>query len=87
MALITVNGDFEDLNNWVEIALYIAAIPAVLSGKKWGFAFTIFVLVYTLSTSVGILIYYQVWLNAIRVVVNLPIVIYLFRVLIAGKTK
>ncbi len=87
MALIIVNGDFEDLNNWIEIALYIAAIPAVLSGKKWGFAFTIFVLVYTLSTSVGILIYYQIWLNAIRVVVNLPIVIYLFRVLIAGKTK
>lgn len=82
MAMILLNGDVEDLNNYIEIALWTLSIPAVLSGKKWGIAFAIFTLVYTLSTSVGIIIYYQVWLNAIRVAINLPVTIYLFKVLI-----
>jgi hypothetical protein len=56
--LILLGGDVADLNNWVEIALWVTAIPALLSTKKWGAAYAIFVLVYTLSTSVGILIYY-----------------------------
>jgi hypothetical protein len=47
--------------------------------KKWGTAFAIFTLIYTLSTSVGILIYYQVWLKALRVIINTAIIIYLFR--------
>jgi hypothetical protein len=87
MAIILLGGDVADLNNWIEIALWVTAIPALLSTKKWGIAFAIFVLVYTLSTSVGILIYYQVWLNAIRVAINIPAIIYLFKALFAGKFK
>ena len=34
MVLIIVNGDIEDLNNCIEIAFYIAVIPAVLFGKS-----------------------------------------------------
>jgi len=86
MVLIILNGDVEDLNNWIEIALWLAAVPAVLSGKKWGFAFAIFVLAYTLSTSVGIIIYYQVWLNALRFL-NVPIVIYLFDQIFKDRTR
>jgi hypothetical protein len=87
MALILLNGDVQDLNNYIEIALWTISIPALLSTKKWGVAFAIFVLIYTLSTSVGILIYYQVWLNAIRVAINIPTIIYLFKALFEGKFK
>ncbi len=86
MVLLVVNGDYMDLNNWIEIALWITAIPAVLSAKKWGFAFAIFVLAYTLSTSVGILLYYQVWINALRFI-NVPIAIYLFKQLFENKAS
>ena len=65
MLLITLiaSGDEEDLNNWIEIAFWIISIAGLLSMKKWGFAFAIFTLSYTLSTSMGIVIYYQVWLT------------------------
>ena len=76
---IIANGDWQDLNNWIEIGLWAISIPALLSMKKWGIAFAIFTLIYTLSTSMGILIYYQVWINAFRVIINAPIIIYLFR--------
>ena len=52
--------DFMDLNNWIELGLWTSSIFALLSNKKWGIAFTIFTLIYTLSTSVGIIIYYQI---------------------------
>jgi hypothetical protein len=79
MITLIANGDWQDLNNWIEIALWAISIPALLSMKKWGTAFAIFTLIYTLSTSMGILIYYQVWINALRVLINIPIIIYLFR--------
>ena len=79
MITLIANGDWQDLNNWIEIALWAISIPALLSMKKWGTAFAIFTLIYTLSTSMGILIYYQVWINALRVIINVPIIIYLFR--------
>jgi hypothetical protein len=87
MAMIIVSGDIEDLNNWIEIGLWAVSIPALLSKKKWGVAFTLFVLIYTLSTSMGILIYYQVWLNAVRVVINAAAVVYLFSVTFKAQTK
>jgi hypothetical protein len=87
MITLILNGDSADLNNWLEIALWALSIGALLSTKKWGVAFAIFTLSYTLSTSVGILIYYQVWLNAVRVIVNIPVIIYLFRELFKGKFK
>jgi hypothetical protein len=79
MITLIANGDWQDLNNWIEIALWAISIPALLSIKKWGLAFAIFTLIYTLSTSMGILIYYQVWINALRVITNAAIIIYLFR--------
>ena len=32
-------------------------------------------------------LYYQVWLNAIRVAINIPAIIYLFKALFDGKFK
>jgi hypothetical protein len=87
MALAILNGDVADLNNWIEIALWVTSIAGLLSTRKWGVAFAIFTLAYSLSTSVGILIYYQVWINAIRVIINVPIIIYLFRKLFDAKFK
>jgi hypothetical protein len=86
MALLILSGDVEDLNNYIEIALWTLTIPALLSGKKWGAAFAIAVLIYTLSTSVGILIYYQIWLNAVRLI-NIPAAILLFKAIFDGKFK
>ena len=79
MITLIANGDWQDLNNWIEIALWAISIPALLSMKKWGVAFAVFTLIYTLSTSMGILIYYQIWINALRVIINAAIIVYLFR--------
>ncbi|MDT8781357.1 MAG: hypothetical protein IAX22_01755 [Candidatus Bathyarchaeota archaeon] len=87
MVLLIVNGDVADLNNWIEIALWAISIPALLSTKKWGIAFTLFTLIYTLSTSMGILIYFQIWLNGLRVLINLPIITYLFHSVFQTKFK
>ena len=92
MAAILLSGDWQDLNNYIEIGLWVLSIPALVSLRKWGFAFAIFTFAYTLSTSMGILIYYlavdpAVWPNIIRVVVNIPLIIYLFKMLFEGKTK
>jgi hypothetical protein len=87
MVLILLGGDSADLNNWIEIGLWVIAIPALLSMKKWGLAFVLFVLIYTLSTSMGIIIYYQVWLNAIRVIINGAAIVYLFNDIFRGNFK
>jgi hypothetical protein len=85
--LLLLPSDYMDLNNWIEISLWITSIGGLFSMKKWGAALATFTLCYTLSTSVGILIYYQIWLNAVRVVVNLVIIIYMFRSIFDGKFK
>ncbi len=87
MTLAILDGDVTDLNNWIEIALWVAAIGGLLSTRKWGVAFALVTLSYTLSTSVGILIYYQVWINSIRIIVNIPIIIYLFKMVFDSKFK
>lgn len=79
--------DFMDLNNWIEIGLWVTSIVGILSMKKWGTAFAIFTLSYTLSTSVGTLIYYQIWLNLIRVMLNTPMIVYLFRSLLGMNQR
>ena len=79
LSISILSGDTADLNNWIEIALWITSIAGVLSMKKWGFAFAIFTLSYALSTSMSNVIYYGIWINAIRVMINIPIIIYLFR--------
>jgi hypothetical protein len=85
MVTLILGGDWADLNNWIEIALWALSIPALLSMRKWGIAFALFTFIYTLSTSMSILIYYQIWLNGIRVVINAVITFYLFRRIFAGK--
>ncbi len=85
MLLILAGGDYMDLNNWIELGLWSLSIAGLLSMKKWGIAFATFTLCYTLSTSVGIIIYYQVWLNALRVIINIPVIIYMFRTIFAVK--
>jgi hypothetical protein len=87
MATMILNGDFIDLNNWLEIALWSISIACLLSMRKWGIAFATFTLIYTFSTSMGILIYYQIWLNAIRVIINAAIIIYLFKTIFEDKYK
>lgn len=87
MGTLIASGDVQDLNNYIEIVLWGLSIPALLSTKKWGVALAVFTLIYTLSTSMSILIYYQVWLNAFRVAINVPLVIYLFKALFEGKFK
>ena len=87
MGIILLNGDVGDLNNWIEIALWATSTAGYLSMRKWGTAFSIFVLAYTLSTSVGIIIYYGVWINAVRVAVNVPVIVYSFKALFEGKFK
>jgi hypothetical protein len=92
MTLILLGGDTADIVNWIELSLWILSIPALLSLKKWGLAFTTFTFIYTLSTSVEILVHYlaiqpSVWPNIIRVIINIPIIIYLFRAIFKGKFK
>lgn len=92
--LMLLNGDVEDVNNWIEIALWIISIVGLLSAKKWGLAFTVFTLAYTLSTSVGIMIYVQglsfdavLWVNAVRVLVNAILIVYFFKQLLDYRSK
>ena len=87
LMLTLLPEDYMDLNNWIELGLWIPSIFALFSMKKWGAAFVTFTLIYTLSTSVSILIYYQVWLNAIRVAINSALIIYMFRSIFAQKFR
>ena len=79
LMILMLPEDFMDLNNWIELGLWVTSIIGLLSMKKWGAAFVIFTLCYTLSTSVGIIIYYQIWLNVIRVIINMPLIFYMFK--------
>jgi hypothetical protein len=92
--LMLLNGDVEDFNNWIEIALWVISIAGLLSAKKWGLAFTVFTLAYTLSTSVGIVIYVQglsfdavLWVNAVRVLINAILIVYFFKQLLDYRSK
>ena len=87
LMLLMLPQDYMDLNNWIELVLWGLSVPCLISSKKWGVAFVIFVLCYTLSTSVSIIIYYQIWLNAIRIVLNGIGIVYLFKGMFAGKFK
>lgn len=78
LMLLLLPNDYMDLNNWIELVLWGCSIVGFLSTKKWGIALTLFTLIYTLSTSVSIIIYYQVWLNAVRVAINAALIVYLF---------
>ena len=87
LMLLLLPNDYMDLNNWIEVALWVSSIFAFLFLKKWGTALTLFTLIYTLSTSVSIIIYYQIWLNVLRVIINTAIIVYLFRKILFNKEK
>ena len=84
--LLMLPEDYMDPNNWIELVLWASSIAGLLSIKKWGAALATFTLCYTLSTSVGILIYYQIWLNAVCFT-NTLLIIYMFRSIFEAKFK
>jgi hypothetical protein len=79
--------DYMDLNNWIELGLWSSSIVGLLSMKNWGASLTPFTLIYTLSLSASIVIYYQIWLNVIRIIINALLAVYMFRSLFADKLK
>jgi len=84
--LMMLPEDYMDPNNWIELMLWASSIAGSLLMKKWGVALATFTLCYTLSTSVGILIYYQIWINAVRFI-NIPLILYMFKSIFEGKFK
>jgi len=84
--LMMLPEDYMDPNNWIELMLWASSIAGSLLMKKWGVALATFTLCYTLSTSVGILIYYQIWINVVRLI-NIPLILYMFKSIFEGKFK
>ena len=87
LMLMLLPEDYMDLNNWIELGLWSSSIAGLLSNKKWGASLVTFTLIYTLSLSVSIVIYYQIWLNLLRIVINAILTVYMFRSLSADKFK
>ena len=83
--LLLLPQDYMDGNNWIELALWSSSLVGLWAMRKWGIALTTFTLIYTLSISVSIVIYYQVWLNIIRIVINGTLIIYMFRRIFAVR--
>ena len=91
---LMIPGDIADLNNYVEVALWVSSIAGLWLNKRWGFALAISVLGITLGTSMGnvFLAYYTGTLqllfapvNALRIIVHVAAIVYLFRFLFRGK--
>ncbi len=87
LMLLILPGDYEDINNWIELGLWSCSIAGLASMRKWGAALTVFTLIYTFSLSTSIIIYYQIWLNAFRLVVNAALIVYMFKSIFEGKFK
>jgi hypothetical protein len=96
MMLLLIPGDAEDINNYLEVILWGLSIPALLVMRKTGAAFAIVTLCITLSTSMGILLlaYYEGMLaeavgyvNALRIIINIIAIIYMFKLVFAGKFR
>jgi len=95
MALL-IPGDSADLNNYIEVILWIVSIGGLLTMRKVGAALAIVVLCVTLSTSMGIflLAYYNnlmtepvAYINALRMILNALAIVYMFRGVFANKFK
>ena len=94
LIFMIADGDYMDLNNWIETVLFGASIVGLWVNKRQGYALAVSVLCITLGTSMGnvLLGYYLnyglatfVVVNALRIVVNAVAVVYLFKRLFAGK--
>ena len=93
---LMIPGDSTDLNNYVEVILWAASIGLLATMRKAGAAFAISVLCITLGTSMfNVFIgYYEnllnepfVYVNALRIAVNVVVVAYLFKAVFDGKFK
>ncbi len=91
-----IPSDVADLNNYVEVVLWVCSIAGLLLGKRWGGALAITVLGVTLGTSMGnvLMAYYTGTLgllfapvNALRIVVNAVAIVYLFRCVFRGDSR
>lgn len=92
--LMMLPNDPTDINNYIEPILWFSSIVALLSMRKVGIAYTICVLCITLSTSMGIILlaYYAgvigeavTYVNALRIIINIAAIVYLFKGIFAGK--
>ena len=94
--LAMIPGDYQDLNNYIEVILWIPSIVGLSLMKKWGAALTVAVLAITLGTSMGIVLFAHylsllhdphVPINVLRIVVNAVAIVYLFRSIFSGKFR
>ncbi len=85
---LTVLSDYTDLNNSIELILWISSIIGLALFKKWGAALSTFTLSYTMSTSMANIIYYNLWtINGPRVIINAIAVIYMFKLIFENKFR
>ncbi|MCW4017745.1 MAG: hypothetical protein NWF00_03575 [Candidatus Bathyarchaeota archaeon] len=42
LLLLLLASDYADLNNWIELGLWVSSIAGLLSMHKWGAALTVF---------------------------------------------
>jgi len=91
--VLMIPGDATDLNNYVEVVLWVCSVAGLWLGRRWGAALAITVLGITLGTSMGnVLIGYYTGtlhllfapVNVLRIVVNAVAVVYLFRCVFRG---
>jgi hypothetical protein len=93
---VTVANDAADLNNSIELVLWIVSIAGLVMMKKWGAALTTLTLSYTIGISTqNVLTAYYLhnfndtypYVNAFRVIMNLIAVVYMFRTIFANKYR
>lgn len=94
--LTMIPGNPQDLNNYIEVILWIPSIIGLLMMTKWGAALTVSVLGITLGTSMGnvLLAYYTSMLheafapiNALRIAINAAAIVYLLKNIFSGKFR
>jgi hypothetical protein len=94
MMILLIPGDSADVNNYIELILWAAAIMGLWSMKKAGAATATTVLCITLSTSMGIVLlaYYSnlmlepvAYINTLRIAINTAIIVYMFKNIFANK--
>lgn len=94
--LAMIPEDPQDVNNYIEVILWIPCIMGLWIMKKWGAALSVTVLGITLGTSMGnvLLAYYNsafneafAPINALRIVVNAVAIVYLFKKIFENKFR
>ena len=93
LMVMMIPGDADDLNNYVEVILWVSSLAGLALMKRWDAALTVTALGVTLGTSMGnvFMAYYLGMMgeafapvNALRIVVNVVAVVYLFRCVFHG---